>query len=50
MGMVRTASLVAVALVSGAIAQAPPENAAAVVAVEREFAADGAARGWAAAS
>ena len=48
MGMARTASLVAVALVSGAVAQTLPENAAAVVAVEREFAADGAARGWAA--
>ena len=48
MGMTRTAWLVAVAIVSGAIAQTPPENAAAIVAVEREFAADGAARGWAA--
>jgi ketosteroid isomerase-like protein len=46
------AFVVLVALGPGVVAQAPPpaavQNAAAVIAVEREFATDGATRGWAA--
>jgi hypothetical protein len=51
MRAVRIGDFVLVSLVSCAASQAPAvvEDAAAVVAAEREFAADGAARGWAAA-